>query len=305
MLILGEQHQFTELELKTLYKKFETIDFISYKDTNTQESINQISLIIAKKEKTIIVLNTKAVVPNELLKYLTKLEKKGIRYISIKTFMEKYLYKSYIPSALTDISFLEQIQPFSRFQYIQKRTIDYGASLLLLLVTSPVMLYSIYRIKKESPGPIFFRQSRVGVHGKPFTCIKFRSMYVDSEHNPYTQKNDSRIFPWGETMRKCRIDELPQAFNVLKGEMHFIGPRAEWDILVENYETEIPYYHERHIIRPGITGWAQVNYPYGENAFDAKQKLMYDLYYIKHWSLWLELKTIWKTIMVVLGRKGI
>ena len=106
-------------------------------------------------------------------------------------------------------------------------------------------------------------------------------------------------------MRKTRIDELPQLLNVLKSEMHFIGPRAEWNILVESYEKEIPYYNERHIIRPGITGWAQVNYPYGSNIEDTKQKLMYDLYYIKHWSIWLELKVVWKTILVVLGKKGI
>ncbi|CAA6812556.1 MAG: UDP-glucose lipid carrier transferase [uncultured Sulfurovum sp.] len=305
MLILGEQHQFTEQELKTLHKKFKTIDFIKYKNMNIQEVINQISSITSNKHKIVLVLNTKAIVPDELLKYLTKLEKKGINYIGIQRFMEKYLYKCYIPSKLRDISFLENIQPFSRFQYIQKRTIDYGSSILLLLLTFPIMLYAVYRIKKESPGPIFFKQSRIGKQGEPFTCIKFRSMYANSEHNPYTQKNDKRIFPWGATMRKLRIDELPQIFNVLKGEMHFIGPRAEWDILVDNYEQKIPYYHERHIIRPGITGWAQVNYPYGENAFDAKQKLMYDLYYIKHWSLGIELKTIWKTFMVVLGKKGI
>ena len=219
--------------------------------------------------------------------------------------MEKYLYKCYIPSELTDISFLEKIKPFSLFQYIQKRMIDYIGSILLLLITFPIIIYSLYRIKKDSIGPIFFKQPRIRIDGKTFTCIKFRSMYINSEHNPYTEKNDTRIFPWGKIMRKTRIDELPQILNILKGDMHLIGPRAEWDILVKKYETKIPYYHERHIIKPGITGWAQVHYPYGENSYDAKQKLMYDLYYIKHWSLWLELKVIWKTILVVVGKKGV
>lgn len=106
-------------------------------------------------------------------------------------------------------------------------------------------------------------------------------------------------------MRKTRIDEIPQCINILRGEMHLIGPRAEWDILVRNYEKEIPYYNERHLVRPGITGWAQVNYPYGENTEDAKQKLMYDLYYIKHWSVWLEIKTTLKTVLIVINKKRI
>lgn len=119
-------------------------------------------------------------------------------------------------------------------------------------------------------------------------------MHENSKHNPYTKENDERVFAFGSFMRKTRIDEIPQCINILRGEMHLIGPRAEWDILVRNYEKEIPYYNERHLVRPGITGWAQVNYPYGENAEDTKQKLMYDLYYIKHWSVWLEIKTTLK-----------
>jgi lipopolysaccharide/colanic/teichoic acid biosynthesis glycosyltransferase len=173
------------------------------------------------------------------------------------------------------------------------------------LVAIPAGLYSLYRIKQEAPGSFLFKQARVGKEKNHFNCIKFRSMYENSKFDPYTREKDNRIFPWGNIMRKTRIDELPQLLNVLKGEMHLIGPRAEWNILVENYEKEIPYYNERHIVSPGITGWAQVKYPYGANSEDAKQKLMYDLYYIKYWSMKLEIKTIIKTIKVVLGQKGI
>jgi lipopolysaccharide/colanic/teichoic acid biosynthesis glycosyltransferase len=170
------------------------------------------------------------------------------------------------------------------------------------------MLYSAYRIKKESPdGPIFFKQKRVGLNGKEFVCVKFRSMIPDAEKgNPqFASKNDPRVFKWGETIRKTRIDELPQILNVLKGDMHFIGPRPERKVWTEQFEEQIPYYSERHLIKPGITGWAQVMYPYGVNTEDAKQKLMYDLYYIKHWSLLLEMKVLWKTIKVVLNKKGL
>lgn len=195
-------------------------------------------------------------------------------------------------------------QSYTKFQYIQKRTVDLLVGIALLLFSIPIILYTVYRIKKESPGPIFFKQSRIGLKGKAFTCYKFRSMHVDSKFNPYTQENDSRIFPFGNIMRKMRIDELPQLLNILKGEMHLIGPRAEWDILVHDYEKVIPNYHDRHLVAPGITGLAQVKYPYGRNIKDAKNKLKYDRIYIDSWSLRLELKIVWKTIEVILGKRG-
>ncbi len=194
---------------------------------------------------------------------------------------------------------------YSRVQYIQKRVVDFIIGGSLFLVTLPVIVYTFYRIKKESPGPILFKQSRIGLNGKPFTCYKFRSMHVDSKFNPYTQENDTRIFPFGNIMRKMRIDELPQLLNILKGEMHLIGPRAEWDILVKDYEKIIPHYHDRHLVAPGITGLAQVCYPYGRNVDDAKKKLKYDMAYINNWSLKKELMVILKTIKVVLGKEGI
>ena len=196
------------------------------------------------------------------------------------------------------------IEGYNKFQFFQKRIIDLIVGGTLLLVTLPVMLYSMYRIKKESPGKIFFQQSRIGLNGKAFMCYKFRSMHTNSKFNPYTQENDSRIFPFGNTMRKMRIDELPQLFNIMKGEMHLIGPRAEWDILVKDYEKIIPNYHQRHLIAPGITGLAQVCYPYGRNVEDAKKKLEYDVKYIKNWSLLSELNVVFKTIKVVLGKEG-
>jgi len=170
------------------------------------------------------------------------------------------------------------------------------------------MLYSAYRIKKESPnGPIIFSQKRVGLKGEEFVCYKFRSMVPDAEKGKpqFASEDDPRIFKWGAFMRKTRIDELPQLWNVLKGEMHMIGPRPERKYWVEQFKENIPSYDQRHLIAPGITGWAQVNYPYGANEEDARQKLMYDLYYIKNWSLWLEIKTIFKTIQVMVGGKGL
>ena len=193
---------------------------------------------------------------------------------------------------------------YTKFQYFQKRMVDLIVGGSLFLVSLPLALYTVHRIRKESPGSIFFKQSRIGLDGKAFTCYKFRSMHEDGQFNPYTQENDSRIFAYGNTMRKMRIDELPQLLNVLKGEMHLIGPRAEWDILVKDYEKIIPNYHDRHLVAPGITGLAQVCYPYGRNVEDAKEKLKFDMEYINNWSLWQEIKVVYKTIEVVLGKRG-
>jgi lipopolysaccharide/colanic/teichoic acid biosynthesis glycosyltransferase len=198
------------------------------------------------------------------------------------------------------------IKGFSKITFFQKRIIDFIFSLVLLLVTSPIILYTLYRIKKESSGKIFFTQPRVGMDGKLFTCYKFRSMHTDVDFSSkYTEDEDPRVFAYGKIMRKYRIDELPQIFNILKGDMHLVGPRAEWDILVKEYARVIPKYESRHLVRPGITGLAQVYYPYGRNSYDARQKLKYDMIYIKNWSLWLEFKVLIKTVMVVLGKKGI
>jgi len=193
---------------------------------------------------------------------------------------------------------------YTKLQYVQKRVIDFIVGGSLLLFSLPIIAYTIYRIKKESPGSILFKQSRIGLNGKTFTCYKFRSMHINSKFNPYTQENDSRIFPFGNIMRKMRIDELPQLLNIIKGEMHLIGPRAEWDILVKDYEKIIPNYHDRHLVAPGITGLAQVCYPYGRNVEDAKKKLEYDMKYINNWSFRKELVVIFKTIKVVLGKEG-
>ncbi|NLO16724.1 MAG: sugar transferase, partial [Arcobacter butzleri] len=255
---------------------------------------------------TLIVLNTRATVPDEIIKYFTSLRfERNITLITIEQFVEKYLHKCYIPEDHTDLNYLQNIKPYNIFEYSLKRVLDYSGAIVLGLIAAPVMIYARQRIKKESPGSLIFKQPRVGIKGRIFYCHKFRSMHEDSHHDPYTRENDPRVYTWGETMRKTRIDELPQLLNVLQGDMHLIGPRAEWNILVEGYEKELPYYNERHLVRPGITGWAQVMYPYGAGVEDAKQKLMYDLYYIKHYSIWLDIKIIFKTIMVVLGKEGV
>jgi len=306
LLVLGTKYNFTQLELERL-QRYESTDIVSIPVhlRDEDEVIAEVKEHLQNSKNKTIVLNLRQAPSDKLIKFLTRVERTGVKYFTFNHFMERVLHKCFVPdNDLDHLSFLE-VSHFSKWQYLQKRIFDLTAILSLFIFTWPILIFAAYRIKKESPGPIFFTQSRIGLNGKPFMCAKFRSMHVNSHFDPYTQKNDTRIFPFGNLMRKTRIDELPQMWNVLKGEMHFIGPRAEWDILVQGYEKAIPYYNERHIVCPGITGWAQVHYPYGQNEEDTRQKLMYDLYYIKHWSLFMEFQTIWKTFEVVLGRKGL
>ena len=307
-MVLGRKYKFTEFEKERLNKKFKKQIILKYRGRDPLEALEELRNILSNTNIDIIVLNTKATVPDEIIKYLTKLRfEKNIKLITIESFMEEYLQKCYIPEDHTDLNYLQNIKPFNIFEYSIKRVMDFLGIFCLYAFTFPIMAYSRRRIKKESPGTSMFKQERVGINNKEFKCIKYRSMRLDAEvcGAQFACQNDPRVFPWGEIMRKTRIDELPQMLNVLKGDMHLIGPRPERKFWIEQFEKEIPYYNERHLVRPGITGWAQVMYPYGAGVEDAKQKLMYDLYYIKHYSIWLDIKIIYKTILVVLGKKGL
>jgi exopolysaccharide biosynthesis polyprenyl glycosylphosphotransferase len=186
-----------------------------------------------------------------------------------------------------------------------KRFFDIVVSGLGVLLAAPLMLVIAALIRLEGPGPVIFRQTRVGQHRRLFTLLKFRTMRTGSEEQGiYTEKKDSRITRVGSLLRAMRFDELPQFFNVLRGDMSLIGPRAEWIKCVEKYEEIIPHYHFRHLVRPGITGWAQVNYPYGASTEDAIEKLMYDLYYIRNFSLTLDASVTLKTIHTMIFGKG-
>ena len=186
-----------------------------------------------------------------------------------------------------------------------KRMSDIGLSLLGLLLAAPLIALGGLAVWLEDRGPVFFSQTRIGRNHQPFRLVKLRTMRVDPvDGDLYTQPGDPRITRVGRFLRSSRLDELPQLWNVLIGEMSLIGPRAEWERLVEKYEIEIPCYHFRHLVKPGITGWAQVNYPYGANLEDTLRKLEYDLYYIRHFSFMLDASIVLKTIHIMLFGKG-
>ena len=187
-----------------------------------------------------------------------------------------------------------------------KRMFDVAASSILLVLTAPVILFFAVLIKLDSKGPAFFRQSRVGLYGTTFDLIKLRSMRPDAEVDgaQWAILDDPRITRVGRFIRKARIDELPQTWSVLKGEMSFVGPRPERPEFVCGLEADLPFYAERHMVKPGITGWAQINYPYGASIEDSRHKLEFDLYYVKNYTPFLDLLILLQTLRVVLWHEG-
>ena len=187
-----------------------------------------------------------------------------------------------------------------------KRLFDVLASGVLLLLTFPLIALFALLVKLDSRGPAFFRQRRIGLYGEPFEILKLRSMRSDAERGgaKWAEKDDPRITRIGKFIRMVRIDELPQAWSVLTGRMSFVGPRPEVPAFVEDLEDKLPFYAERHMVKPGITGWAQVNYPYGASVEDARAKLEYDLYYAKNYTPFLDLLILLQTLRVILWPEG-
>ena len=232
----------------------------------------------------------------------------GVDVLELVTFLERETGK--VRLDLLNPSWMIFSEGFGRGRIhdTMERGFDILASLLLLVVAAPLMVLTALAIKiMEGPkASIFYRQVRVGQYGRPFRLLKFRSMREDAEKDgaQWAQKNDSRVTPIGAFTRLTRIDELPQILNVLRGEMSFVGPRPERPEFVGQLEERIPYYRERHTIKPGITGWAQLCYPYGSSEQDAIEKLQYDLFYVKNHSLLFYLAILVQTVEVIVWRKG-
>jgi sugar transferase (PEP-CTERM system associated) len=232
---------------------------------------------------------------------------KGTHVFDDVTFWEQHLGR--IDLANTDPNWLLFADGFQSGPVVNaiRRGADLVISVAFLIATLPLMLVVAGMIKLDSPGPVFYRQERIGLHGRVFTLLKFRSMRTDAEAEGkprWAARNDSRVTRMGGFIRSTRIDELPQLINVLRGEMSFIGPRPERPHFVEELARDIPLYRDRAYVKPGITGWAQVNFPYGASVEDARQKLSYDLYYVKNRSLFLDLLILISTIRVILFQEG-
>ena len=236
-----------------------------------------------------------------------RVKTKGVDVADFSSFLEREMGRVDLDTLNPSwLIFSDGFSAGRRLSSIAKRAFDIVASLLLLVVGLPLIGLFALLVKLESDGPAFFRQKRVGLYGQEFTLIKLRSMRSDAEAggSKWAEKDDPRITRVGRFIRMVRIDELPQVWSVLKGEMSFVGPRPEVPAFVTMLDKELPYYAERHVVKPGITGWAQINYPYGASTEDARHKLEYDLYYAKNYTPFLDLLILIQTARVILWPEG-
>jgi exopolysaccharide biosynthesis polyprenyl glycosylphosphotransferase len=262
---------------------------------------------LGKRYSGIVLAAKASSLSTQLLERLVHAQFQETRVYTLESFYETQW--RYLPLGIIDpfwpLQSGFQLARTSPYHYL-KRLFDVVASLIALIICTPIFVLVAVLIRIWDGSPALFRQERVGRDGRRFVLFKFRTMRPADEPDEdiYTRKGDRRVTAMGRLLRKLRVDELPQLWNALKGDISLIGPRPEWSKCAERYEQTIPFYHFRHLVKPGITGWAQVNYPYGESDEDAVEKLKYDLYYIRHYSLKLDAMIVLKTLYTMLFGKG-
>ena len=239
---------------------------------------------------------------------LLDLKLRGIRITEPVAFIERELLKIEIGMLRPSWALFSDGFVYSQLRDVVKRIFDLSVASLIVFLAWPFMLLTAIAVKLESRGPIVYKQVRVGLNGKEFPIYKFRSMRQDAEKDGkavWASKNDSRVTRVGAVIRNTRLDELPQLYNVFKGDMSFVGPRPERPQFVDELKAQIPYYDARHRVKPGLMGWAQLKYPYGASVDDARNKLKYDLYYVKNHSFFIDILIVIQTVEVVLLGKGV
>lgn len=291
--------------LESIIKKNEKLYFEGYVNLDEINRIKNIkpSVVIYPIEITNLIVNE-----------IFDLKMSGIKVMDSILFLQEFEGKIDVDTLSKD--WVINAKGFeilsSRVEQKIKRFLDILMSVIIVLVGFPFMVVTYFLVKLDNPknflkNPAFFKQKRIGHEGKDFEIVKFRSMRIhnSSEHSKYTSEKDDRITLVGKFIRKTRLDELPQIINVLKGDMSFIGPRPEWNELGRDYEEKINMYKMRYAVKPGLTGWAQVMYPYGASLEDTKKKLEYDIYYIKYQNVLLDIIILFKTVRVMLFGKGL
>lgn len=277
------------------------------KDIHTTNDVKNLDKIIEQLKVSVIVLASDPHQSQELRAILFRCLPLKVNFISLPNFYESLVGK--IPlEAINQMWFLENLSEGKKAWYdFSKRLCDILLALVILLITAPFWPLIALIIKLESPGNVFYKQIRAGKHEKPFLLIKFRTMRADAEKDGpvWAKSADPRVTGLGRFLRKTRLDEIPQVLNILNNTMSFIGPRPERPEFIKQLKENIPFYSERSLIKPGLTGWAQVNFPYGASVQDALEKLQYDLYYLKNRSLYLDLTITLKTIRTIISRAGI
>ncbi len=289
-------------ELLELAEEIERHDYLGFKVLGQVNEHNLSSVIFLESQGIILPNNLEA--NPEVVSKLYELRKLGVSFYSHGLFYEELLRKIYL-SQMQETWFLENISyRQKRFYTLVKRFVDivFGVVGLVVYIISYPVIAGV--VKLTSPGPVLFVQERTGLLGRKFRVYKYRTMTTDNPANTWTSMDDPRITKFGKFLRKSRLDELPQCINVLLGNMSMVGPRPEQPHIVDKLCKTIPFYDERHMVKPGITGWAQINDAYAATVEESKVKLQYDLYYIKHRSLLFDLEILLKTIYYVLSWRG-
>ena len=299
-----------ELDVRNDYA-FEIIGIVKEKNTDSEKSFyNKAKLklqnFINSKSLDLIVIALKEKRGRLPLDLLVELKVNGIGIQSASNFYEKLTGRLIVENIAPGYIIFNEGFASRPLQKGLKRIFDVFLAFIGLTLSIPILIIFAIAIKLESKGPVFYKQVRVGEKEKEFVIYKLRSMRNDAEKDKpiWAQKDDPRITRVGKFIRKTRIDEIPQMWNVLKGDMSFVGPRPERPFFVKDLKKKIPFYNQRHAVKPGITGWAQIRYPYGSSFEDALEKLKYDLYYIKNFSLLFDLAILFETTRVVFLKKG-
>ena len=308
VVFVGE-NDYTEDLLESVKKDGQYVFVMSLNNTDMKALGKEIlELYNTKKFDVLVDFTDKLLRDPKITEKLLQYKLEGLQYYNYLEFYETYENKLPI-SHLSPKWFLENTGfeiYHNNFNLKAKRLLDLFFAMLIGIFAAPVIILAAIIVKLESKGPVFFIQERIGEGNKKFNIVKFRSMTTDAEKDgpQWASKNDNRVTKFGKIMRATRIDELPQLWNVLRGEMSFVGPRPAREFFIQQLEKEIPYYNLRHTVKPGLTGWAQVMYPYGASVEDAYRKLQYDLYYIKHHSIPFDVKVLLKTVTIVIFGKG-
>lgn len=303
VLILGHPAETapTEAALRTLRRGFFTIAGVLPPDAG--QRLAPAALLRQRIWGVVVASRARGTLPQD---ELLACKQAGIRIFGDVEFREQQLRRIDLEHLERDWMLFAPGLAGGRIEPAARRGFDIVISLAFLVATLPVMLITAVVVRLDSPGPALYRQERVGLHGRVFTLLKFRSMRTDAEKQgpTWATQGDTRVTRVGAFLRRVRIDELPQLFNVLQGAMCFVGPRPERPHFVDQLAEVIPFYRDRAQVKPGITGWAQVNFPYGASVEDARQKLSYDLYYVRHRTLFLDLLILFATVRVILFQEG-
>jgi exopolysaccharide biosynthesis polyprenyl glycosylphosphotransferase len=298
-LFLGERDTFNALKKHMAWRRLpDNLIFLA--------ELDQLSTLV-KDDCAGVLVSDYSALPLSLEKKLLRFHQNGISVLSIVAWCELVLQR-FPPDLLTNVDLLRGEFAFvsGSIQLRLKRLGDVVVSACLLLLAAPILVLASLLIRLQDGGTVLYSQFRSGLGGKPYRVWKLRTMRVDAERHgaQWVSKGDSRITPLGSLLRLTRLDELPQLWSVFKGEMSLIGPRPERPEFEQDLEHQIPHYRLRHLMRPGLSGWAQVNYPYGASVEDAANKLSYDLYYLRNFSFWLDLLILFKTIRLVFNAQG-